>query len=169
MLENGRREKKLKEQVIHGDPKINNIMMDSLTGKAVSIIDLDTIMSGPVHYDIGDALRSCCNTAGEETADLDMVGFDLKHCKAFLAGYTGIAGRFLTGRDFDFFFDAVRLVPFELGLRFYTDFLEGNVYFRVRRQDQNLSRAMVQFKLVESIEQQEEKLRMLIEKYRTVS
>jgi Ser/Thr protein kinase RdoA (MazF antagonist) len=169
VLENGRREKKLKERVIHGDPKINNIMLDSLTGRAVSIIDLDTIMSGPVHYDIGDALRSCCNTAGEETADLDTVGFDLKRCKAFLAGYTKIARSFLTDRDFDFFFDAVRLVPFELGLRFYTDFLEGNVYFRVSRPDQNLARAKVQFKLVESIEQQEEELRLLIEEYRTVS
>jgi len=162
VLENKRRENLLKVRVIHGDPKINNIMIDRRTGKAVSIIDLDTVMPGLVQYDIGDCLRSCCNSAGEEAADLAAVRFDLERCAAVLCGYTEAARRFLTGRDFDFFFDAVRLIPFELGLRFYTDFLAGNVYFKVSRPDQNLARAMVQFKLVESIEQQEEGIRAII-------
>ena len=162
VLENGRRENKLKMRVIHGDPKINNIMVSRSTGKAVSIIDMDTVMPGLVQYDIGDCLRSCCNREGEEAADLAAVRFDLNRCEAVLHGYTGAARRFLTGVDFDFFFDAVRLLPFELGLRFYTDFLEGNVYFKVGSREQNLARAMVQFKLVESIEQQEDGIREII-------
>jgi Ser/Thr protein kinase RdoA (MazF antagonist) len=162
VLENGRRKKLLKPRIIHGDPKINNIMVNISTGRAVSIIDLDTVMPGLVHYDIGDALRSCCNIMGEEVADLTGIRFDLKRCEAFLEGYINKARKFLTNRDLEFFFDAVRLVPFELGLRFYTDFLEGNVYFKVNRKDQNLNRARVQFKLVESIEQQESGIRKLI-------
>jgi hypothetical protein len=156
VLENGRRENLLRVRVIHGDPKINNILVNRNTGEAVSIIDLDTVMPGLVLYDIGDCLRSCCNTAGEEVADFSAVRFDLERCGALLSGYTGAAREVLTGRDFDLLFDAVRLMPFELGLRFYTDFLAGNEYFKISRRGQNLERAMVQFKLVESIERQEE-------------
>jgi Ser/Thr protein kinase RdoA (MazF antagonist) len=163
VLENGRRENLLRLRVIHGDPKINNILVSPSTGKAVSIIDLDTVMPGLVQYDIGDCLRSCCNTAGEEVADFSAVRFDLARCGAVLSGYTGAARGGLPGADFDFLFDAIRLIPFELGLRFYTDFLAGNAYFKVSRQDQNLARAMVQFKLVESIEQQEDAIRAVIE------
>ncbi len=166
VLENGRRENLLRVRVIHGDPKINNIMVNRSTGQAVSIIDLDTVMSGLVLYDIGDCLRSCCNTAGEEVAELFAVSFDLERCGAVLSGYTGAAMEVLTDGDFDFLFDAVRLMPFELGLRFYTDFLKGNEYFKVSRRDQNLERALVQFKLVDSIERQEEGLRAVIEECR---
>ena len=163
VLENGRRKNLLRTRVIHGDPKSNNIMVNRSTGKAVSMIDLDTVMPGLVHYDIGDCLRSSCNIAGEETADYAAVRFDLERCRAVLSGYSGAARGFLTGTDFDFLFDAVRLIPFELGLRFYTDFLQDNVYFKVSRQDQNLQRAMVQFKLVQDIERQEDRVRAVID------
>jgi Ser/Thr protein kinase RdoA (MazF antagonist) len=166
VLENGRRENQLRTRVIHGDPKISNIMINRITGKAASIIDLDTVMPGLVQYDIGDCLRSCCNTEAEDGADFSAVRFDLERCEAFLYGYTGTARVFLTGTDFDFLYDAIRLIPFELGLRFYTDFQEGNLYFRVDRQGQNLDRALVQFKLVESIEQQEDRIRVLIDECR---
>jgi Ser/Thr protein kinase RdoA (MazF antagonist) len=169
VLENGRRNNELKIRVIHGDPKINNIMVDRKTGKAVSIIDLDTVMPGLVQYDIGDCLRSCCNTMGEETDDFSMVRFDLKRCEAVLSGYICEARRFLTGKDFDFLFDSTRLIPFELGLRFFTDFLNGNVYFKVSHSRHNLNRAIVQFRLVESIELQEKMIRTLIEKCRSDS
>jgi len=166
VLENGRRENLLRVRVIHGDPKINNIMVNRSTGHAVSIIDLDTVMPGLVLYDIGDCLRSSCNSAGEEVADFSAVRFDLERCGAVLSGYTGAAREALTGSDCNFLFDAIRLIPFELGLRFYTDFLKGNEYFKVSRRDQNLERAMVQFKLVESIEEQEEGIRAVIEECR---
>ena len=167
VLEEARRDKILPLRIIHGDPKINNIMFDNVTGRAVSIIDLDTVMPGLVHYDIGDCLRSCCNTGGEEVADISGVGFELDLCREVLTGYMETAKSFLTEKDLDFFFDAIRLIPFELGLRFYTDFLAGNVYFKVSATNQNLDRAMVQFKLVQSIEEQEEKIREIIEESRT--
>ena len=167
VLENGRRNNVLKVRVIHGDPKINNIMVDRKTGKAVSMIDLDTVMPGLVQYDIGDCLRSSCNSTGEEITDFSKVRFDVECCEAVLSGYIKEARRFITGTDFDFLFDAIRLIPFELGLRFYTDFLEGNVYFKVSNVKQNLNRAVVQFKLVESIEQQEDKIRAIIKEWCT--
>jgi len=166
VLENGRCQKKLQVRIIHGDPKINNIMLDRITGRAVSMIDLDTVMPGLVHYDIGDCLRSCCNTIGEETSDFSAVRFDAKRCAAVLSGYTGEAHRFLAESDFDFLFDAIRLIPFELGLRFYTDFLEDNVYFKTSSLNQNLERAVVQFMLVQSIEEQEERLRAIVKECR---
>jgi len=162
VLENARRKNLLRLQVIHGDPKINNIMVNRASGKAVSIIDLDTVMPGPVQYDIGDCLRSCCNTRGEDADYLSGVRFDIQRCNAMLAGYTAVARSFLTDADFDFFYDGVRLIPFELGLRFYMDFLAGNVYFKVCSREQNLNRAMVQFKLLESIEEQEYRIRAII-------
>jgi Ser/Thr protein kinase RdoA (MazF antagonist) len=166
VLENGRKHNKLQMRIIHGDPKINNIMVDSQTGKAASIIDLDTIKPGLLLYDLGDCLRSCCNLSGEESDEFDTVQFDLGRCEALLSGYMGEAHGCFTARDFDFFFDAIRLIPFELGLRFYTDYLEGNLYFKSSYPTQNLDRAMVQFRLVESIEQQEAKIRAIIEENR---
>lgn len=166
VLENGRKQDKLQMRIVHGDPKINNVMFDNQTGKAVSIIDLDTVKPGLVLYDIGDCLRSCCNIQGEEADDSDAVQFDLGRCGAVLAGYMGAAHGCLSASDFNFFFDAIRLIPFELGLRFYTDYLGGNLYFKISHPAQNLDRAMVQFRLVESIEQQETKIKALIETYR---
>lgn len=166
VLENARRQKKLPVRIIHGDPKCNNILIGNRTGQAVSIIDLDTVMPGLVHYDIGDCLRSCCNIVFEESGDLSAVSFDSRYCQALLSGYAGVAGKFLTGPEFDYLYDAIRLLPFELGLRFYTDHLGGNVYFKVSRQDQNLHRAAVQFKLVESIERQADRLNTIIDECR---
>ena len=158
----------LQMRIIHGDPKINNIMVDNTTGRAVSIIDLDTVMPGLVQYDIGDCLRSCCNTGGEDAPDISAVHFDIGLCRAVLSGYMEEAQRFLTESDLDYFFAAVRLIPFELGLRFYTDFLEGNAYFKVSSTSQNLDRAMAQFKLVQSIEEQEEGIREIIAEWSSI-
>jgi len=166
VLENGRNQNKLQERIIHGDPKINNVMLDNRTGKAVSIIDLDTVKPGLLLYDIGDCLRSCCNIPGEETEDFHAVQFDPGRCEAVLSGYMAAAHECLTAQDFNFFFDAIRLIPFELGLRFYSDYLEGNPYFKTSYPTQNLDRARVQFRLVESIEQQEDRIRSIIENFR---
>jgi len=163
VLENGRKNGRLRVRVIHGDPKINNIMVDVKTGRAVSIIDLDTVKPGLLLYDLGDCLRSCCNVSGEN-ADPAAVRFDPERCAAVLGGYTSAARDCLTDGDIAFLYDAIRLIPFELGLRFYTDYLEGSPYFRIRYATQNLDRAIVQFKLVESIEAQEEGIRAVIEK-----
>jgi len=155
VLENAKAQGRLRLRPIHGDPKVNNIMIDTATGKAISIVDLDTVKPGLVHYDIGDCLRSGCNPLGEETDQWEKVQFDPDLCKAILRGYLPMARAFLTGDDFSYIFDSIRLIAFELGLRFFTDYLKGNVYFKVRHLKHNLSRALVQFKLTESIESQE--------------
>ena len=166
VLENAKEEGKLPLRPIHGDPKINNIMIDTTTGEAVSIIDLDTVKPGLVHYDIGDCLRSGCNPLGEETQEWEAVRFEPDICQVILQGYFAVAKDFLTDTDYNYLYDAIRLIAFELGLRFFTDYLEGNVYFKVKHQSQNLARAMVQFKLTESIESQEATLRSIIDDLR---
>ncbi|NJK41533.1 MAG: aminoglycoside phosphotransferase family protein [Acaryochloridaceae cyanobacterium SU_2_1] len=162
ILEKAKAEGKLQLRLIHGDPKINNILIDTQTGQAVSVIDLDTVKPGLVHYDIGDCLRSGCNPWGEETKDWQAVQFDLDLCEALLSGYLGVAKDFLTAEDYDYMGAAIRLIAFELGLRFFTDYLAGNVYFKVNHPDHNLERALVQFKLTESIEAQSTQIEALL-------
>jgi len=116
------------------------------------MVDLDTVKPGLVHYDIGDCLRSGCNPLGEETEHCEAVRFEPELGRAILKGYLSQARDFLTGGDYDYLYDAIRLLAFELGLRFFTDYLAGNVYFKARRREHNLARALVQFKLTESIE-----------------
>lgn len=163
VLEAARAQGTLVVRPIHGDPKMNNIMIDPATRRAVSMIDLDTVKPGLVQYDIGDCLRSCCNPLGEETERWEEVRIEPDLCRPILQGYLAWARSFLTPADCDFLFAAVRLIAFELGLRFLTDYLEGNVYFKVRHQEHNLARALVQFKLTESIEAQEGAIRAIIQ------
>jgi Ser/Thr protein kinase RdoA (MazF antagonist) len=154
VLEDARVQGRLKPRPIHGDPKVNNVMLDTTTGQAVALVDLDTVKPGLVHYDIGDALRSGCNPLGEETGDWEAVRFEADLGRAMLSGYLSQARDFLTATDYSYLYDAIRLLAFELGLRFLTDYLAGNVYFKARHPEHNLARALVQFKLVESIESQ---------------
>ena len=147
---------------IHGDPKVNNVMIHTETGKAVSIVDLDTVKPGLVHYDIGDCLRSGCNPLGEDAEDWEAVHFDPEIGSAILEGYLTEARAFLTEADYDQIFNAIRLIAFELGLRFFTDHLAGDVYFKVKYPGHNLHRALVQFKLTESIEAHEADIRHII-------
>ena len=153
----------LKRRPIHGDPKINNVMIDNASGQAVGLIDLDTVKPGLVHYDIGDCLRSCCNRLGEETLDSETVSFDLDLCRAILEGYLSIGRSFLTPEDFRYLPDCIRLIPLELGIRFLTDHLSGDHYFRTTRPQHNLDRAEVQFALTRSIENQWTDLKDLVQ------
>lgn len=162
VLEDAREQGRLGLRPIHGDPKVNNFMIDDSTGQAVSIVDLDTVKPGLVHYDIGDCLRSGCNPLGEETESWETVSFAPDICRAVLKGYLPAAGAFLTRNDYDYLYDAVRLIAFELGLRFFTDYLEGNIYFRAGHRSHNLFRALVQFRLTESIESREKTIRSII-------
>lgn len=163
VLEDAARRGELVRRNIHGDPKVSNVMIDDLTGKGTSIIDLDTVKPGLIHYDFGDALRSIANPAGEEEADLARVYFDEGLCEAFVKGYIGRARDFLNPADRRYLFDSIRLIAFELGLRFLTDYLKDNVYFKVKDPEHNLRRARVQFKLCESIEAREGILRKLLD------
>jgi len=163
VLEVAKSRGELQLRPIHGDPKINNLMLDAESGQAISLIDLDTVKPGLVHYDIGDCLRSGCNPLGEETTNLAAVHFDLQLCEAILEGYLSVARGFLNEADHHYLYDAIRLIPFELGLRFFSDYLNGSVYFRSDFPSHNLQRALVQFKLTESIEAQEHEIRAILE------
>ncbi len=143
----------------HGDPKVGNIMIDEATGKGTCIVDLDTVQPGLIHCDIGDCMRSCCNPAGENAADLNSVVFDFDLFSAIFKGYLAQAREFLTDAERAYMFDAIHLLPLELGIRFFEDYLAGDVYFKTRYSGHNLKRALVQLKLAESIETRESKIR----------
>jgi len=144
----------LRYSPIHGDPKVDNVLIDTTTGRAVSIIDLDTFKPGLVQYDIGDCLRSSCNRLGDETDRFDDVEFDVDLCRTILSGYLPTAGAFLRTGDHAYIYESIRLLAFELGLRFFSDYLDGDAYFKVTDDEHNLRRARVQFQLTRSIEAQ---------------
>ena len=154
-LETAKQQGLLSLRVIHGDPKLNNFLFDQHSKKIVSIIDLDTVKPGLIHYDIGDCLRSCCHILKSNEFDLDI-------CAAILRSYLSEAGAFFSDYDYHYLYAAIQLIPFELGLRFYTDYLEGNRYFKVIDLKQNLQRAADQFQLCESIMAQESAIKALI-------
>lgn len=118
ILEDAKSLGKLKLRTMHGDPKVNNILFDKQTQLAVGVIDLDTVKAGLVHYDIGDCLRSGCNLAGEEIEQWESVQFDTELCQGILQGYLSIARSFLSESDYAYIYDAIRVITFELGLRF---------------------------------------------------
>jgi len=149
-------------QPIHGDPKIDNFIFDE-AGIGVGLIDLDTVGFGLVHHDVGDCLRSCCNSGGEKVSDRRDIRFDLEICQAIMRGYFGRGGEALSARERAYLYDATLLITFELGLRFFTDHLNGNCYFKVNEEDDNLHKAVNQFRLVEEIEKNERKIRAIFE------
>ena len=159
-LESQRTAGLLPVQPIHGDPKIDNFIFNR-EGRAEGMVDLDTVGMGIVHYDLGDCLRSCCNVKGENGGDSVAVSFDPAICTALLTGYFSLPPQAENTALRTAVFDAVLAITFELGLRFFTDHLRGNSYFKVRRQGENLTRAVRQFHLVEAIVAQEDRIRSL--------
>ena len=139
-------------RLIHGDPKVDNLLFDAAGERALCLIDLDTVQPGLLHHDIGDCLRSCCNRAGE--AGADSVRFDLALCSALLAGYAEAAAGLLSPAEIALIPPAIRLIPLELGIRFLTDHLQGDRYFRVRHRGENLLKARRQLALLADIERQ---------------
>ncbi len=157
ILQSALRSGKTRTRVIHGDPKIGNILFDKDSKRAVALIDLDTVSTGILHYDIGDCLRSYCNVLGEDPRRPDGVVFDLDICQLMLKGYSG-SGVYFPASERNLVYQGVRLLTYELALRFLTDFLDNNHYFKVSDEDENLRRAVVQFFLLGSIEKQQESI-----------
>ena len=149
---------RLPERVTHNDTKFNNVMLDSKTGRALCVVDLDTVMPGCALYDFGDMVRSTTSPVCEDERDLSRIRMQMPMFRKLAEGYLSAAGRFLTRGERSLMAFSGKLITFELGLRFLTDYLAGDSYFRVRRPGQNLDRCRVQFKLVESIERQEERM-----------
>jgi len=139
-------------RVTHNDTKINNILFDEETGKAVCVIDLDTIMPGSMLYDFGDALRIGASTAAEDETNLDNVQFDLEAFKSFTKGYLSETKDSLVNDEIKLLPLGVKLMTYECGIRFLTDYLNGDTYFKIHREHHNLDRARNQFKLVQDID-----------------
>ncbi len=163
VLERATKTQKLTLQVIHGDPKVDNILFRKGTDIAVGLIDLDTVGVGLLHYDIGDCLRSCCNSSGEKERKVERVYFDLDMCRNILNGYYSAAGELICENDKKYVYEAISAITYELGVRFLTDYLAGNIYFKVTHEKENLHRALLQFRLVENIMEQEQDIRRVAE------
>ena len=154
VLEDACRSGRIFRRVIHGDPKLANMLFDEASGRGVTMIDFDTVSQGLLHYDLGDCLRSFCNTLGENPQHCEAVTFDLDLCELVLSGYSE-SGAMLSDHEKSLLYQGVRLLTYELGLRFLTDYLEGNRYFKVEHEHDNIRRAMTQFHLLKSIEQEQ--------------
>jgi Ser/Thr protein kinase RdoA (MazF antagonist) len=153
----------LPERITHNDTKFNNVLLDNKTGEAVCVIDLDTVMPGLALYDFGDMVRTTTSPAAEDEQDLSKVRMQFPMFEALVRGYLESAGVFLTTAEKKYLAFSGKLITFEIGIRFLTDYLAGDTYFKVHRDGHNLDRCRAQFKLVESIEQQEDKMSQLVE------
>lgn len=158
-LERARQRGILNDRVIHGDPKLNNFLFHRNSDDIISLIDLDTVKPGLIHYDIGDCLRSCCHIEQGNRFDSRRAGIILRH-------YLNASSEFISHSDCDYLYDAIWLIPFELGLRFFTDYLQGNRYFKTHAQRDNLHRAIAQFELCADIERQQPDLTVMLDQLR---
>ncbi len=152
----------LPQRTTHNDTKFNNVMLDDATGEGVCVIDLDTVMPGLALYDFGDMVRTTTSPAVEDERDLSKVCLQFPMYEALVRGYLAAASETLNQAEKEHLAFAGKLITFEIGIRFLADFLAGDVYFKVHREGHNLDRCRTQFKLVESIEQQEDAMNRLV-------
>lgn len=149
------------ERTTHNDTKLNNVLIDDLTGSGCCVIDLDTVMPGLPHYDFGDMVRSGTSPAAEDEPDLGKVTMRFGMYEALLRGYLDGAGKFLSPLEKSLLPFAGKLITLETAIRFLTDYLEGDVYFRIHRPGHNLDRCRTQIALVKSMEAQYDAMRRL--------
>lgn len=154
----GMAEGKIPLRVTHNDTKINNILFDENSGEAVCVIDLDTVMPGSALYDFGDALRMGGSTGAEDETDLSKVSFDETAFRYFAEGYLKEMKNELTEEEIALLPFSAKLMTYECGIRFLTDYLNGDTYFKIHREHHNLDRARNQFKLVADLNEKEERL-----------
>lgn len=151
------------ERVTHNDTKLNNVLLDADTGKGMCVIDLDTVMPGSVLYDFGDMVRTSTCKAAEDEQDLSKVEMNIDFFEALVKGYLETASGFLTPKEKELLAFSGKLITFEIGLRFLTDYLQGDVYFKTHRDGQNIDRCRTQFKLVQSMERQADAMQKIVE------
>jgi Phosphotransferase enzyme family len=152
----------LPERVTHNDTKFNNVLFDDATGEGICVVDLDTVMPGLVLYDFGDMVRTATSPADEDERDLSKVSMQFPMFEALVRGYLSSARGFLTYAEKQHLAFSGKLIAIEQGIRFLTDYLAGDAYYKVHRDGQNLDRCRTQFKLVESIQQQEDEMNRLV-------
>lgn len=148
-------------RITHNDTKFNNILLDE-NDKALCVIDLDTVMPGYIHYDFGDAIRTAANTASEDEENLSKVNMNINLFKAYSEGYLSETGETLNDVEKDYLAFAPRLITYTIALRFLTDFIDGDNYFKTSHKLHNLQRARAQLKLVQSMEEKYEEMRRII-------
>lgn len=150
-------------RVTHNDTKLNNVLFDEETNDAICVIDLDTIMPGFSLYDFGDAIRFGGNTTKEDDANLDNVNISIELFRSYTKGFLSTCAKALTKAEVDHLAFSAKLMTYECGVRFLTDYLDGDVYFRTEYPSHNLVRARNQFKLVEEIENNLDRMKEIVE------
>jgi Ser/Thr protein kinase RdoA (MazF antagonist) len=159
LLEKG----ELPQRITHNDTKFNNVMIDDETGEGICVIDLDTVMPGLSLYDFGDSIRSGANPAAEDEQDVSKVCLDLDLYESFTRGYLEAARQFLTPTEVAYLPLSARLMTLECGMRFLADYLDGDVYFEIHREDHNLHRCRTQFKMVQDMEEKSDQMARIVE------
>ncbi len=157
---------KIPWRTTHNDTKINNVLFDLESDEPICVIDLDTIMPGSSLYDFGDAIRSGANTAGEDEADLSLVHFDLEMFERFTAGFLAATGDRLTDDEIALLPQSVLILTLELCARFLTDYLNGDVYFKVKKPEHNLIRTRNQIELARQMEEKLSEMAEIVKKHR---
>lgn len=153
-------------KVTHNDTKLNNVMFDKETGKYLAVIDLDTIMPGSICYDFGDSIRFGCNPCEEDERDLSKVNFDIGLFEQYAKGYLSAVGKGATKIERDNLAFSSILMTYECGMRFLADHIDGDKYFHITREGQNLDRARTQFKLITDMEKLLPQMQEIVKKYK---
>ncbi len=161
MLERG----ELPLRVTHNDTKLNNVLLDENTGKGICVIDLDTVMPGLAGYDYGDSIRFGASTGAEDETDLSKINMSLELFDIYTKGFMETAGSALTAKEIEMLPMCAKMMTFECGIRFLTDYLQGDTYFKTHRPGQNLDRCRTQFKLVYDMEQKWDAMQKIVKKY----
>ena len=164
-LETAHAEGRLPLRVTHNDTKLNNILFDKESGKPICVVDLDTIMPGYSVCDFGDSIRFGATTALEDETDLTKVNFDISLYELYVKGFIEGAKGGLTDSELELLPIGAIMLTYECGMRFLTDYLSGDNYFKITREKHNLDRARNQFKLVSDMEAQLDKMREIVKKY----
>ena len=165
VFETAREEGRIPLRVTHNDTKLNNILFDKHTGRAMCVIDLDTIMPGYAMNDFGDSIRFGATTAAEDETDLSKVNFDIKLFEMYVEGFVNGCKGGLTKAEIDRRPEGAMMMTLECGMRFLTDYLSGDTYFRISRPSHNIDRARNQFKLVADMEKSIDAMRAIVAKY----
>ncbi len=152
-------------RVTHNDTKLNNIMIDDATGKGICVIDLDTVMPGLSLYDFGDSIRFGANTAKEDEPDVSKVSLDLNLYEQYVRGYIEGCSGSLTDTELRMLPMGAKMMTLECGMRFLTDYLEGDVYFKIHQEKHNLIRCRTQFALVADMEKKWQEMEDIVRKY----
>ena len=139
-------------RVTHNDTKLNNVLMDSFTGKGVAVIDLDTVMPGSILFDVGDGIRSACSNSFEDELDKEKIFLNMKYTKAYIRGYLEEMSKYITSSELSYIGLSIATLTYELAVRFLTDYINNDVYFKIKYKTHNYDRFINQFTLLKDIE-----------------